>query len=90
MSPGTSEVQVDDIAVFLGWERGVGVRGDEVAEFGGLTPELAILVCEFEEVNFWLVGFSFFELLTCTERRRVPFRRRWWSFWSSLGCMEMF
>ena len=44
MGPWASDVEVEDVAVFLGRELGVGRGGDEVAEFAGLAAELAVAV----------------------------------------------
>jgi hypothetical protein len=50
--PGTAPVDVEDVAVLFGWELGVGVSGDEVAELAVLAAELAIFVRVF--VDFCL------------------------------------
>ncbi len=42
MRPGTAEVDVEGVAVFFGGEFGGGVGGDEVSEYAGFAPELAV------------------------------------------------
>ena len=61
MGPGAAEVDVEGVAVFFGGEFGGGVAGDEVSECAGFAPELAILVCVFEDLGLgrglvWRLG----------------------------------
>ena len=62
MRPGTAPVDVEEVAVFLGGELGVGVAGDEVAKLAVLAAELAIFVSVF--VDFCLGLGSVFVLGT--------------------------
>ena len=45
MGPGAAHVDVERVAVFFGGKLSPGFLGDEIAEFGGFAPELAVLVC---------------------------------------------
>lgn len=56
MSPWTAVGDVEDVAVSLRGEGGVGVSRDLVAELCFLTPELAVAVCLLEDVFAVLAG----------------------------------